>query len=196
MTQRYHHGTLRTALLEGAESILNTQGIGGLTLRAAAREAGVSHAAPTHHFGDLSGLLTALATTGFTRLRERLDEGIAAAGDGAGARITALGRVYVGFARNSPGLFQLMFRSERLDWCAPDLSQAAEAAFELLALDEPDGETGSPEGLHRFTIATTRWSLVHGLATLLVDGRLGPLVNKAHGDIDAVIEHVLDRLTA
>ncbi|MDP1883319.1 MAG: TetR family transcriptional regulator, partial [Bradyrhizobium sp.] len=61
----YHHGALRDALLTAAETVLERDGLGGLTLRAVAREAGVSHAAPTHHFGDLTGLVSELAAIGF-----------------------------------------------------------------------------------------------------------------------------------
>src|SRR5215510_2275101 len=61
----YHHGALREALLKAAESVLERDGLAGLTLRAVAREAGVSHAAPTHHFGDLTGLVSELAAIGF-----------------------------------------------------------------------------------------------------------------------------------
>src|SRR5450432_4625377 len=61
----YHHGALRDALLKAAERVLERDGLSGLTLRAVAREAGVSHAAPTHHFGDLTGLLSELAAIGF-----------------------------------------------------------------------------------------------------------------------------------
>jgi AcrR family transcriptional regulator len=63
----YHHGALRDALLQAAEKLLERDGLPGLTLRAVAREAGVSHAAPTHHFGDLTGLLSELAAIGYTR---------------------------------------------------------------------------------------------------------------------------------
>src|SRR5256886_3842799 len=61
----YHHGALRDALLKAAETVLERDGLQGLTLRAVAREAGVSHAAPTHHFGDLTGLISELAAIGF-----------------------------------------------------------------------------------------------------------------------------------
>src|SRR5947199_7464628 len=63
----YHHGDLHDALLNAAETVLERDGVQGLTLRAAAREAGVSHAAPTHHFGDMTGLLSELAAVGFRR---------------------------------------------------------------------------------------------------------------------------------
>src|SRR5260370_35219413 len=68
-TAPYHHGSLREAMLRAAERILERDGIAGLTLRAAAREAGVSHAAPKNHFGDIRGLLSELAALGFARFR-------------------------------------------------------------------------------------------------------------------------------
>src|SRR5689334_17132119 len=64
----YHHGSLPQALLAAAEAVLKRAGIAGLTLRAIAREAGVSHTAPQHHFGDTAGVLSELAATGFMRL--------------------------------------------------------------------------------------------------------------------------------
>ena len=196
MTQPYHHGALRTALLNAAETILDRDGIAALTLRAAAREAGVSHAAPTHHFGDLSGLLTALAATGFVRFRNHLEAEAEAARAEPSARLIALGRGYVGFARASPGLFQLMFRSERLDWSSPALSTAGEAAFALLTQDEPkDAVQSVSHGFRSLVVAASRWSLMHGLATLLIDGRVAALVGKNPGtDIEVLIEEVLTRL--
>src|SRR5829696_2605324 len=117
----YHHGSLHAAMLQAAERILERDGIQGLTLRAAAREAGVSHAAPKNHFGDLSGLLSELAAVGFHRFVAMLlgnGPGGGAANPGPnqdpGQRMGTLGRGYVAFARAHPGLFLLMFRSERL----------------------------------------------------------------------------------
>src|SRR6202012_6055245 len=83
----YHHGALRDALLKAAERVLERDGLAGLTLRAVAREAGVSHAAPTHHFRDLTGLVSELAAIGFRQFNaamaaasastDRLERGIA-----------------------------------------------------------------------------------------------------------------------
>lgn len=195
MTQPYHHGALRQALLNSAEAILDRDGIEALTLRATAREAGVSHAAPSHHFGDLTGLLTALAASGFMRFHQRLQSEIEAAAPDPGARLMRLGRAYVGFARDCPGLFRLMFRSERLDWSSPPLFQAGEAAFALLAQIESEVAgapvTPGPQGLAR---TMTRWSLLHGLASLLVDGRLSGFVDKTPGaELETLIEAVLLR---
>src|SRR6201996_8621941 len=108
----YHHGALRDALLQAAERVLERDGLSGLTLRAVAREAGVSHAAPTHHFGDLTGLLSELAAIGYRRFSAAL----ATAADPNDAD-QGLGRAhaYLRFARSYPGLYGLMFRTERLD---------------------------------------------------------------------------------
>jgi AcrR family transcriptional regulator len=193
MTQPYHHGSLRTALLEAAEAILERDGIGALTLRAAAREAGVSHAAPAHHFGDLTGLLSELAASGFNRLRETIEARSEAAGADLGARSIARGRGYVGFARSHPGLFRLMFRSERLNWSSEALAASGQAAFALLTQDDPLVETGpAPSAARNLGTALTRWSLLHGLSSLLVDGRLGAMAAKVPGaDIETLIDGVL-----
>src|ERR1700733_9193272 len=110
----YHHGDLKAALLVAAERILERDGIQALTRRAAARAAGVSHAAPTNHFGDLTGLLSELAAVGFNRFSASL-MGARAAADDPPSCADAVGRAYVNFAREHPGLFVLMFRGERLD---------------------------------------------------------------------------------
>src|SRR5215831_15486251 len=122
----YHHGSLREAMLRAAD------GIGGLTLRAAAREAGVSHAAPKNHFGDVMGLLSDLAAVGFVRFRATMEAHVRKS-DTAPARLEAIGRGYVSFARTHPDLFLLMFRSERLDFTRPALQSAADAALDMLA---------------------------------------------------------------
>jgi AcrR family transcriptional regulator len=190
MTQPYHHGSLRQGLLEAAETLLERDGIGALTLRAAARQAGVSHAAPTHHFRDLAGLLSELAASGFVRFRNSLLAEAEAAGPEG--RLIGMGRGYVKFARSFPGLFLLMFRSERLDWSLPALSQAGAQAFALLN----EGEANAADPFQNLVAACTRWSLIHGLATLLVDDRLGPMAQKVPGaDLEVLIEKVLSVLS-
>jgi AcrR family transcriptional regulator len=172
----YHHGALREALLEAAERILERDGIAGLTLRAAAREAGVSHAAPKNHFGDLRGLLSELAAVGFVRFGAAMVANTRE-GDTTKARLAAIGHGYVTFAQQNPGLFVLMFRSERLDFRRPALRAAGEAAFGVLA-----GTLGShspyqtPLTLSQAARITAAWSLAHGFAVLMLDGRLKPLV--------------------
>src|SRR5579862_9555534 len=128
----YHHGALREALLQAAERVLERDGLAGLTLRAVAREAGVSHAAPTHHFGDLTGLVSELAAIGFRQFDAAM---VAAAATGGSPieKATARARAYVAYAQGHPGMYGLMFRTERLDMSRPALQEAANASFAGLA---------------------------------------------------------------
>ncbi|MBL6454843.1 TetR/AcrR family transcriptional regulator [Belnapia sp. T6] len=175
----YHHGALRPALLDAAETLLEEAGPDGLSLRAIARAAGVSHAAPAHHFGDLRGLLTALATEGFTRFGAALE----AAAAGSADPLRDLGRAYVRFARVHPGLFQLMFRSPLLQGEDAALRAAMAGSFGTLARIAAAAPPG-PAGRAAHPIGS--WCLVHGFAMLLLDGRL-----PAEPGPDALLEAVL-----
>ncbi len=183
-TAPYHHGSLREAMLRAAERILERDGIAGLTLRAAAREAGVSHAAPKNHFGDIRGLLSELAALGFARFRTAMLANTRE-GESRKARLAAIGHGYVRFAQQNPGLFLLMFRGERLDFTRPALRAAGEAAFGVLAdTIGPHGHPETPLTLAQAAPITAAWSLVHGFAMLLLDGRLEPLVAGMPGGSD------------
>jgi AcrR family transcriptional regulator len=193
----YHHGDLKAALLAEAETILERDGIQALTLRAAARAAGVSHAAPTNHFGDLTGLLSELAAVGFNRFSAELMAAMEAAptkatGDDNKTRSNAMGAAYVRFARRHPGLFVLMFRSERLDAARPALRDAIDAA--RLALRAASGEPAQALSPRQMAAqAAARWSLVHGFAMLLLDGRLSGLLGSLPDgeDEDDLLDAVL-----
>jgi AcrR family transcriptional regulator len=179
MTDRpYHHGSLKQAMLEAAERILERDGIAGLTLRGAAREAGASHAAPKNHFGDLSGLLSELAAVGFNRFREAMLAEAEAAATPA-ERMRSAGRGYVRFARANPGLFLLMFRGERLDMQRPALRKAADEAIAVLA-GAGASEVPAPTELTLDQAARMAgaWAGVHGLAMLLIDGRLDAVLKR------------------
>jgi AcrR family transcriptional regulator len=185
--ETYHHGALKEALLRAAERILEREGIQGLTLRAAAREAGVSHAAPKNHFGDLSGLLSELAAIGFGRFAATMQAGVRD-GDAPAARMAAIGRGYVAFARAHPGLFLLMFRSERLDLGRPALRAAIDSSSRLLsgAVGAARGETVEAAlTLPQAAGIAAAWSLVHGFAMLLLDGRLKGLLARLPPGADA-----------
>lgn len=164
-TSPYHHGDLRRALIEAGLRLLRSRGAGGLALRAVAREAGVSPAAPYRHFADKEAMLAAIAAEGFERLAAALRAADASA-DGIEA-LRAQGAAYVGFALEEAALFRLMFGAERPAGDAA-LAQQAEAAFGVLRarvatlLPESQVAVG----------ALTAWSLVHGLACLIADGRI------------------------
>jgi AcrR family transcriptional regulator len=168
----YHHGALREALLAGAEAILRRDGLGALSLRAIAREAGVSHGAPGHHFKDVTDLLSELAAVGFERLATLLDGTQAGADD----RRFADGRVYVRFALENPALFQLMFRSEKIDLDNERLRAARTRTFAVLRADSGYGTVPDSEFVGAMTAL---WCMVHGFSVLAVDGRLPALLRLA-----------------
>uniref|UniRef100_Q07RA8 Putative transcriptional regulator, TetR family n=1 Tax=Rhodopseudomonas palustris (strain BisA53) TaxID=316055 RepID=Q07RA8_RHOP5 len=184
----YHHGALREALLAAAERVLERDGLPGLTLRAAAREAGVSHAAPTHHFGDLTGLVSELAATGFRHFNAAMAD--AAEIDGPPLlKAAARARAYLAYARAHPAMYLLMFRTERLDMTRPALREAANAAFAGIA-----GAIGSIRGeavpaqtlsLDQAAEIVRAWSLVHGYTMLLIDGRLTDIIERLPAGTDA-----------
>ena len=191
----YHHGDLHDALLKAAETVLVRDGVQGLTLRAAAREAGVSHAAPTHHFGDMTGLLSELAAVGFRRFGTALREAASLHG-AAHARLDAMGMAYVTFARKYPDLFMLMFRSERLDFDRPALKEAMSESNTALAsgVGAQLGEAVTPGRLTLPQAAemVRAWSLVHGFAVLLLDHRLDYFLGLVpDGKPDGLLQAVL-----
>lgn len=183
------------ALIGAATEILRERGIDGFSLREAARRAGVSPAAPQHHFGDARGLLTAVATEGFRTLGDALARADAAAAD-RDARIRGQGRAYLAFALDHPAEFDTMWRCARIDTGDAAYGEAAGRAFGLLraaVAGRPFEAVGRPsEAPDPRAIAC--WSLVHGLARLALDGAFGP-GEAARGAIDGMMEPVLDCLT-
>lgn len=172
----YHHGDLRAALLAAAESVLAERGVEGFTLRECARRAGVSHAAPAHHFGDVGGLLGEMAKIGFERLHEAMASEMAAAPDDPAERVAAAGRGYLSFARRNPQHFLLMFQADRFDRGHPGLAQAGAAAFgdlvdAIAALRGVSQPLADPAARIDIVLA---WSVVHGFASLALAGRLEP----------------------
>src|SRR5579859_3307211 len=114
----YHHGDLRRALLDSADAILEREGPNALSLRAVAREAGVSPAAPYHHFKDKDELLSAIAHEGFARLKQALSAA-AEAGDDPRRKMNDLGVAYVKFAQSHPALYRVMYDSARAEDALP-----------------------------------------------------------------------------
>lgn len=193
----YHHGDLRRALLAAAEEELAHNGPEGFTLRGCAKRAGVSHAAPAHHFGDVTGLLSALATEGFERFLATMKTRLATADpNDPGARMVAMGLGYVEFARANPALFRLMFSSQKADYRDDRLQQAASASFDQLVLgvgavidaDDPIATRGG-----RRQVAAT-WAIVHGLSHLLMSHQMkfmdGRSDEELEEDIAAIVASV------
>lgn len=164
----YHHGNLRSALLERAEQTLIDRGVRELSLRELAREVGVSHGAPRRHFPGKQSLLDALAEVGFERLGHQVKEAIDRAGASFEERFAAFARAYVGFATKHAALLELMFAGKHRPGATDSLREAADRAFAIplaLVLDAQaagDVVPGDPE-----RVATIAFAALHGMAALV-----------------------------
>jgi len=163
----YHHGNLRQELLQAAVAAIEEAGPTAVSLRELARRVGVTHAAPTHHFGDKTGLLTAVAAEGFRLLAEETTE--------AWTRTESfleVGVAYVRFAIEHRAHFEVMFRPELYRADDSDIAAARDAASTVLlgsASEVTDATGGDGAGA-----VVAAWALMHGLATLWLNGNLPP----------------------
>ena len=185
----------RDRLVLAAREVLEKEGLEGLTLRAIARQAGVSHGAPLRHFESLASLLTALASEGFLQLYDYVDADVRAAGPRASAerRVKAAGRAYVRFGLDHPGVFGLMFRPEKLDLADPAYGGTGWRAFQQLVDLVADAQRdGWQPSVPSEQLAGVVWSVVHGLATLWHEGALqvtveGVELERFHELIDSLL---------
>lgn len=184
--QPYHHGDLRAALLRAAEAEVQERGIEGFSLRSVAKRAGVSHAAPAHHFGDVQGLLTALSAEGFRRFQATLDAREVGATDARDRAILA-GQGYLEFALARPTLFRLIFSSAKPDFSDPDLAAAGDAAYNhLVGLVEDLGG--------RAADVAALWAMSHGIAALAAGKRLRMLADLSPTENETVVRDLLARV--
>jgi AcrR family transcriptional regulator len=170
----YHHGNLRAELLEAAARAVDEGGLDRLSLRALAREIGVSHAAPARHFPDREALLDALAIHGFETLAALLDDAAGDERESFDTRLEKVARTYIGFALEHGPLLELMYRSKHQEG-ADAIVEAGERAFErpieLIAGAQTAGEIipGDPN-----VIASIAFATIHGLASLAGSGMIEP----------------------
>jgi AcrR family transcriptional regulator len=189
--QGYHHGNLREDLMRAALEIIHESGAAALSLRDAARRAGVSHAAPYRHFKGKGVLLAALAVESFHGLVDALERAKAACGDDVVARLRAGGLAYVRYAVRHPSRFRLMFGPDRelIDdkAAAAEVAAAGQAAYRQLYDSIADCQRAGvirPDPTD--SIAQPAWALMHGLAALLVDRRIEAADDAA---LEALVGH-------
>jgi AcrR family transcriptional regulator len=179
----YHHGDLRAAILSEAAGLVALRGADGVSLRELAREAGVSHAAPAHHFTDRRGLFTALAAQGFELLAIALAE--------ARPHFLDAALAYVRFALAHPGHYRVMFDKSLLDPSNPELAAAESAAGAELSrgvasLSDRHAQA-DPRGAQ-----LAAWSLVHGFSMLWLNDAVNPELKAA--DPMATVERIATML--
>lgn len=189
----YHHGDLRRALIDAAQRVLEREGPNALSLRAVAREAGVSPAAPYHHFEDKGALLLAVATEGF----ERLDEALTQARDSAEDprdQLAAIGVAYVQFAVSHPAIYRVMYDCARDKEELPSSTENVHSGFALvketlIAAGVADG--ASPLDLELASVAA--WCAAHGLAEMSGFKQFEPLRQALGGErqfLEGVLRHL------
>ena len=194
----YHHGNLREALLEAATDLLVKEGPQKLSLRAAARQAGVSQSAPYRHFSAKEELLSAVGQRGFKSLREQMLQDLEGVSDHR-TRLHVVGGAYVDFARNNPHLFRLMFGPLMSAECKNEslhlhCQECFAVLLEVLSEGQAAGvfKTGNTE-----LLANTTWTMVHGVAHLAIDGQLDP---ERFGTLNNMLEmlgnHLIDGIGA
>jgi AcrR family transcriptional regulator len=198
----YHHGSLPEALLQAAETVLKRDGLRGLTLRSIAREAGVSHTAPQHHFGDTAGVLSELAAIGHLRLTDDMATQVRGKKTSK-TRRKAIGHAYIDFAVTNPDLFRLMSRNELLDPERPSLVEARRVSaralagvFDAATSDETQAAPFAGVDAAQALLITAAWAYVHGLATLLIDRRLDGIARgtTAFADARALVDKAIDAM--
>jgi AcrR family transcriptional regulator len=192
----YHHGDLRRTLIDASVAVITTDGLDALTLRTLAMKAGVSSGAPYHHFADRADLLAAIAQAGFELLGQAMVDARDAAAPDPSAQLAAMGQAYVTFALTHAGHFRVMFRGEAKAMQVEGLSATSQRTFDLLVeiiqacQRAGNAPTGDPQPL-----VLTAWSVVHGLATLWLDGSL-PRTQLDPTTLVPVVTHLIGQMFA
>jgi AcrR family transcriptional regulator len=195
----YHHGDLRHQMMVATEEIILERGVEGFTLREAARRAGVSPAAPAHHFKDAKGLLTEVALLGFREFGAALEAADKLGGTDPAIRLREQARAYVRFALAQPARFQLMFRHDKHDKTNEEFQRVARHSYGVLegavraATRTPQEQPLSPSA-RGFLLAN--WSIVHGFAQLALGGELGGPEGSSGVSDDSLLTLMLEHLPA
>ncbi|MET0605050.1 MAG: TetR/AcrR family transcriptional regulator [Beijerinckiaceae bacterium] len=196
----YHHGNLREALVAAALDLISTKGPAGFTFAEAARQAGVSPAAPYRHFRDRDTLIADVARRGF----ELFYEALAGAWDDGKpeplAALMRLGRAYLSFARAEPAYYAAMFEAGVAIGDHPESRDASDRAFGVLrnACEAVSAAMPAARRPPALMMALHIWSLSHGVASLFArgDGARRPLPMPAEDLLDAGVLIYLDGLGA
>lgn len=192
MVSDYHHGDLPTALRAAAVQLIAERGPASFSLREVARRAGVSHAAPAHHFGDARGLLTAVASEGYQNLADNMREAADGVTD-AVERLRVCGRAYVQTALENPGHYGVMVGNEYIDPDDPTCMQSGVGAYaQLLETVQAVSDQLNPD-LDVDDAATLCWASMHGLV------EMAPILGYAAettGTSTAPIDELVDSFTS
>lgn len=182
---------VRAGILEASLTLMNEGGLGALSMREVARRAGVSHQAPYHYFADREAILAELAGEGFDQLYDYMVSALGHARDRQG-RARALGEAYVRFALNHPEVFKLMFRCEMCDLSRyPEAKAKADRCFGVVVSAVGTTGTAADKSNPDLVPVIAAWSMAHGLATLLLEGKLGQAFGDTRDQREAAANRVI-----
>ena len=163
---------VRAGILEASIALMNEGGLGALSMREVARRAGVSHQAPYHYFADRGAILAELAGEGFDKLTDYMISAVGLVREKS-QRSRALGEAYIRFALNNPEVFSLMFRREMCDLANyPEAKEKADRCFQYVS-DALGAGPATDKMSADMAPVIAAWSTAHGLATLMLEGKLG-----------------------
>ena len=183
----YHHGDLRAQLIAAATELVETYGPDGFSVAEAARQAGVSTAAPYKHFKDRDAILRGVVSEAMDRLRRAMETAASRFAPGSLEAVAAIGQAYVDFAKAEPGVFRLVFGLTEGHETAPDLLEKGQGCFAVVAgavADRLGQPLASPDVQRR---AYLLWSFVHGHSFLTIDRK-----NKAKGALGDDWDYLMD----
>jgi AcrR family transcriptional regulator len=187
---------VRAGILEASLTLMNEGGLGALSMREVARRAGVSHQAPYHYFADREAILAELAGDGFDKLYDYMVSALGQARNKA-HKVQLLGETYVRFALNHPEVFKLMFRCEMCDLSRyPEAKAKADRAFDTLAKAlGVSASSASDKTSPDLAPVIACWSMAHGLATLLLEGKLGMAFGETRDQKEAAARRIIEFYT-
>lgn len=164
----FHHGDLKRVLFDVALKLLDRDGVEGVTIRAVAREAGVSHGAPVNHYRDREALLTALVKRQFETIFDTVQESLSAATAESNAWIDVFGKALLDFGFQYPHRYKLLWRGDLIDLQDPELSNVMDGIYDQLC-DEIERTMPEAE-FDRDTVAVAFWSMIHGYLDMRFSG--------------------------
>jgi AcrR family transcriptional regulator len=187
----YHHGDLKNALIQAGVEILAEEGLGGLSLRKVAKQAGVSHAAPYAHFKDKQALIAAISTEGFKRLYLQIQNVLVQYADHPDLLLLETAWAYCQFALNETDSFKLMFSSvleKEKDY--PDFVEASKKSFsQLLEIVKTSQASGVLKQGSADLLAVGVWSAVHGFISLFLEGQVSSSLSEGR-----TVKELLDQI--
>jgi AcrR family transcriptional regulator len=182
-TKTYHHGDLRNALIQAGLGLLAEGGARELDLRKVARRAGVSHAAPYRHFSDKQALIAAINEEGFRRLAEQIQVTLSAVPTDAFEQLLGVARAYVHFAQENPWLMREMFSGLTIEReTFTDLQAASKSVYHIyIEVVRRGQESGKIADGDPAALAGVLWSVLHGLAMLIIENQMRPYADGPEG---------------